>query len=399
MSPGILGSAASAAEISSMAGGHFRVRSGGIAMTRRHRRRIGFLATLFGVVGIAERAAAQPPAAARTGRQVYESVCIACHGPDGRGGVNLELEKTIKPPDFTDCAFAAREPDRGFLAVAHDGGPARGFSPLMASWSSLFTEQELGLAVSHIRTFCSDQRWPRGELNLPLPLVTGKAFPEDEAVFRVAVTDGNVTTRAVYERRFGPLDQWEIAVPVASLDRASGGRVAGIGDLALGYKRVLAHSHRTGGIVSVSGEVKLPTGSRRRGLGGGTPVVEPFLTYGQILGSSGFLQAQAGVGIPTKADHDSEVFWRAAIGRSFEQGRFGRQWSPMVEVLAARTLATGQRVEWDVLPGAQITLNRRQHVRLGLGVRLPVTDARERSPTAMTYLLWDWYEGGFGQGW
>ena len=50
-------------------------------------------------------------------------------------------------------------------------------------------------------------------------------------------------------------------------------------------------------------------------------------------------------------------------------------------------------------PGAQITLNRRQHVRLGLGVRLPVTDARDRSPTAMTYLLWDWYEGGFGQGW
>lgn len=49
-------------------------------------------------------------------------------------------------------------------------------------------------------------RWPRGELNLPLPLVTGKAFPEDEAVFRVAVHDGDVTTRAVYERRFGALN-------------------------------------------------------------------------------------------------------------------------------------------------------------------------------------------------
>jgi hypothetical protein len=368
-------------------------------MTLPPPRHLGLVAMLAGVVGLAAPAAAQPSTAPRTGRQVYESVCIACHGPDGRGGVNLELEKTIKPPDFTDCAFAAREPDRGFLAVAHDGGPARGFSPLMASWSSLFTEEELGLAVSHIRTFCTDERWPRGELNLPLPLVTGKAFPEDEAVVRVAVTDGNVTTRAVYERRFGALNQWEIAVPMASVDRPAGGRAAGIGDLALGYKRVLAHSHRAGRIVSVSGEVKLPTGSERRGLGGGTAVVEPFLTFGQVLGGSGFLQAQAGVGIPTKADRDSEVFWRAVIGRSFEQRRFGRQWSPMLEILAARTLGTGARVEWDLLPGAQITLNRRQHVRLGLGVRLPVTDTRDRSPTAMTYLLWDWYEGGFGQGW
>lgn len=71
----------------------------------------------------------------------------------------------------------------------------------------------------------------------------------------------------------------------------------------------------------------------------------------------------------------------------------------MVEILGARTLATGARVEWDVLPGLRVTINQRQHVRLGLGVRLPVTDAGPRSPTAMTYLLWDWYEGGLTQGW
>ena len=66
--------------------------------------------------------AAQTTAPSRTGREVYETVCITCHGPDGRGGVNPALEKIVKPPDFTDCAFAAREPDRGFLAVAHNGG-------------------------------------------------------------------------------------------------------------------------------------------------------------------------------------------------------------------------------------------------------------------------------------
>ena len=344
-------------------------------------------------------AAAGQGAQPRTGREVYDTVCATCHGPDGRGGVNPELEKIVAPPDFTDCAFAAREPDRAFLAVAHGGGPARGFSPLMASWSSVFTEAELALAIDHLRTFCTDDAWPRGELNLPLALATGKAFPEDEAVLRVAVQSGDVVTRAVYERRFGALNQWEVAVPLSAIDRPGGGRTAGVGDIALGYKRVLAHSRASGHIVSLSGEVKLPTGSERRGLGGGVAVVEPFLTYGQLLPGESFLQTQAGVGIPASRDHDSEVFWRAAIGRTFEQGRFGRQWSPMLEVLGARTLATGARVEWDVLPGAQITLNQRQHVRLGLGVRIPVTEASSRSPTVVTYLLWDWYEGGLTQGW
>jgi hypothetical protein len=343
--------------------------------------------------------AGQTGAAPRSGREVYETVCISCHGPDGRGGVNLELEKIKAPPDFTDCAFAAREPDRGFLAVAHDGGPARGFSPLMASWSSVFTEAELGLAVSHIRTFCTDDAWPRGELNLPLALATGKAFPEDEALLRIAVQSGDVATRMVYERRFGALNQWELAVPVSSIDRPAGGRTTGVGDIALGYKRMLAHSRANGHIVSLSGEIKLPTGSERRGHGGGVAVIEPFVTYGQLLPGQSFLQAQAGVGVPASGDHDSEVFWRAAVGRTFEQSRFGRNWSPMFEVLAARPLATRARIEWDVLPGLQVTLNQRQHVRLGFGVRLPVTDAGDRSPATMTYLLWDWYEGGFTQGW
>jgi hypothetical protein len=75
-------------------------------------------------------AAAQISDTARTGRQVYESICITCHGPDGRGGVNQAIEKLVGLPDFSDCGFGNREPDRGFLAVAHNGGPAPGLSPI-----------------------------------------------------------------------------------------------------------------------------------------------------------------------------------------------------------------------------------------------------------------------------
>lgn len=344
-------------------------------------------------------ASAQDAGRPRSGKEVYDSACIACHGPDGRGGVNLELEKIAPTPDFSDCAFAVREPDRAFLAVAHLGGPARGFSALMPPWEGTFTDEELQLAVSHLRTFCTDERWPRGELNLPRPLVTAKAFPEDELVISTSGQSGSVTTRVHYERRFGALNMFEVILPITSVDRGEDGRSTNIGDIALEYKRTLAHSLDRGNIVSVTGELVLPTGSRSRGLGKGYAVFEPFVTFGQVLPHDSFVQMQGGFALPLERDHDDEVFWRAAVGRSFQQGHFGRLWSPMLEILAARPLASGAKTDWDLLPGMQVTLNTRQHVRLAGGLRVPVTDMDTRKKSVVVYLLWDWYEGGFFQGW
>jgi hypothetical protein len=136
----------------------------------------------------------------------------------------------------------------------------------MPSWAASFTEEELAQAVAHIRTFCADQRWPRGELNLPRPFVTAKAFPEDEAVVSTAAQSGGVVTKFIYERRFGPLNQVEVILPLSSADHPAGdGSSTGLGDVALEYKRVLAHSHARGGIVSVTGELLLPTGNEDKG--------------------------------------------------------------------------------------------------------------------------------------
>lgn len=337
----------------------------------------------------------------RSGKEVFETICITCHGPDGRGKVNAELLKIIQPPDFTDCQFAAREADIDWIAVAHRGGPARGFSPLMASWQGSFSSEELARAVAHLRTFCTDDRWPRGELNLPRPLVTGKAFPEDEIVVTNATATegaGQVVNKFIYERRIGPLNQVEISIPMSWSERSDSAWQSGIGDIALGYKRTLTHSLQRGNILSISAEVVLPTGSERRGIGGGRTVFEPFVTFAQLLPADGFIQTQAGLEIPS-GDHDTEAFVRAAFGRSINQDRFGRTWSPMIEVLAARAFASGAGIDWDVVPQMQVTLNARQHVRINGGVRLPVTRRHERSTAVLLYLLWDWFDGGFFEGW
>ena len=72
--------------------------------------------------------------AGRSGRQTYEAACAACHDFDGRGAAAADSGYPLAVPDFTDCNFAAREPDSDWLAISHAGGPARGFSRLMPAF-------------------------------------------------------------------------------------------------------------------------------------------------------------------------------------------------------------------------------------------------------------------------
>jgi hypothetical protein len=335
----------------------------------------------------------------RSGRAIYDAACATCHGRDGRGIAAEAADYPLPRPDFTDCSFATREPDVDWLAVSHDGGPARGFSRLMPAYGDALTRGELERALHHVRSFCTDTSWPRGELNLPRALVTEKAFPEDEAVLTLAATDDGVTSRVVYERRIGAQRQVELVVPLALAEREEGDWTGGIGDVALAFKQVLSHSVTRGRILSAAAEVVLPTGSTERRIGGGSTMLEPFLTFGQILPAGGFLQAQVGGGLSVDRRAADELFWRAAAGREFTRGEFGRAWSPMLEILGSRDLESGAHTRWDLVPQLQVTLNRRQHIMANAGVRLPINERAGRSPQFLMYVLWDWFDGGLRDGW
>jgi hypothetical protein len=142
-----------------------------------------------------------------------------------------------------------------------------------------------------------------------------------------------------------------------------------------------------------------PTGSTERGIGSGTTVFEPFVAYGQMLPARSFVQLQGGAGLPTASGHANELFWRTVVGRKFTQGEFGRAWSPMLEVLAARDLESGARTHWDLVPQMQVTLSTRQHIMANVGIRIPANQRDGRQTQFMAYLLWDWFDGGFLTGW
>jgi hypothetical protein len=174
----------------------------------------------------------------------------------------------------------------------------------------------------------------------------------------------------------------------------------GLGDVAFALKRVLAHSLERGHILSAAGELILPTGKESLGLGGGVTIFEPFVAFGQLLPADGFVQAQAGVELPFDTDRAGrEAFWRVAVGKTFTEGRFGRSWSPMIEWLASRDLEDEARVRWDVVPQMQVTLSRRQHIMINVGVRVPVNERAGRGTQVITYFLWDWFDGGLLEGW
>lgn len=357
--------------------------------------RVVWLLVAIGVLGNTGHVFGQ----ARTGREVYQFACAACHGSDGSGAPALESGYPLVPPDFSDCNFSTREPAADWVGVSHDGGPNRAFSPLMPAFGEALSRQEIELAVSHARSFCTDPAWPRGELNFPRALVTTKAFPEDEAVLTVIAADGAVTNKFVYERRIGPRSMFEVIAPLAFSERAPGDWTGGVGDLGFAVKHVLLAAAARGTIVSAAAEVLVPTGSTERGIGSGTTVVEPFVALGQRLPARAFLQAQLGGGIPVDRSHADEAFVRLVTGRQFRQGEFGRLWAPMVELLGSRELVSGARTHWDVAPQVHVTLSTRQHIRASVGVRVPVNGRAGRSTQVLGYFLWEWFNGALTAGW
>jgi mono/diheme cytochrome c family protein len=341
-----------------------------------------------------------------TGKDIYLAACVGCHGPDGKGqpDTTLVFEKPDTFPDFSDCSGTTPELDVDWKATIREGGHGRGLSPIMPSFSEALTSEQIDMVIGYLRTLCRDPRWPRGELNLPRPLITDKAYPEEEVISTTTLNAQGVpgvSNEIEYEHRIGMMNELDATVPF-TFTHDTGRWVGGFGDIGLGWLRVLGWSRKTGSIFSVDGSLIAPTGSPAKKTGSGVFSFETFGAYGQLLPANFFFQGEMGADQPTKATPlaPKYLFWRETLGTSFRQGEGdGRMWSPMIEILAQRNLLTGAKIDYDVVPEFQVTVSRRQHVRANFGVQIPVTDTAGRPIQAVFYLLWDYFDGSLREGW
>ena len=360
---------------------------------------IGGLLTLDTTPASAQAAIAT---STRNGEELYRSGCATCHGPDGKGAVRAQLGFDNDLPDFTDCTFSTPEADSDWLAIIHQGGTVRAFSRRMPAFEDLLTDADIERLVGYLRTFCTNRTWPPGDLNLPRPLFTEKAFPENEALLTTNITSGTdatVENGFLYEHRIGARSQYEVNVPI-TVQSQDGAWTNGLGDVTVAFKHVLFHDLGKGAILSAGAEALLPTGSEERGLGKGVTIFEPFVAFGKILPSDGFLQVHTGIELPTDTTKSArEAFARLALGKSFTQGAWGRSWSPMVELLVAHESGSDEPTLWDLAPQMQVTLSRRQHIMISGGIKIPLNERSDRGVEVATYFLWDWFDGGLFDGW
>jgi hypothetical protein len=325
----------------------------------------------------------------------------------------LTLPSTF--PQFNECDQSTPEFARDYEAAIRYGGQARGFSQIMPSFDGVLSSRQISQVIQFLRSLCPESGWPIGELNVPRALVTEKAFPESEVVLTTTVnTTGarGVTNEIDYEQAFGKWDQLEIALPYEWAAQPGGRMTGGLGDIGIGDKHVLvsrlnANSdapayEATGRILSVEGEVMIPTGNQARGLGAGEPSLNVFAAYDELLPRQVFIETQVGMDIPRHTEYGPRTaYLRAALGTSVGEGTLGlgRLWSPMIEILGNHDLTGGSAPQWSMVPEFQVTLNRRQHIRAALGYSVPLNQSRAQSQQFIAYFLWDWFDGGLLSGW
>ena len=368
--------------------------------------------TVFVLLGLAAAAAGQrmtvTPAHPNleNGKAVWNGGCIACHGAEGKGAPQsyTVFQRPDTWPDFTRCDQTTSEPDSAYKAVILHGGKGLGFSQIMPAFGDLLTPAQIDDVIAYLRTFChNDHHYPLGVLNLPRALVTEKAFPEDELVISTAAAasgPGSWTTDVIHEQTFAGRNQLEVDVPV-NYAKVNGQWTSGVGDITVGMKRELFSSNRTGSVLSAQGGILLPTGDSGRGFGAGTTQFEPFMAFDQLLTDRTFVQLQLGSDLPVNTSvAPRSLFFRSAFGGSFAADHgLGRLYTPMIEFLLNKDFMSGAGTDWDMMPEMQVTVNRRQHIRVGAGYRKPVTNVSGRAPQVEFYVLWDWAEGHFWSGW
>lgn len=328
------------------------------------------------------------------GKRIFETVCVACHGANGRPDPASPIVQAFdpSPADLSDPLFNSREPVLDWELVVKHGGQALGLSPLMPPQGGALSDEEISSVVAYIKTLADTSDYPPGDLNLMLPIRTKKAFPEDEVVWgsRFTTRDGDDVWRNVLEleKRIGHRGQAIVELVHEDSDEESE-----IEEIELGYKHALMWGlEQQRYLLSGALVVAIPTDDDA------SEEIVPYLAYAQELSSRATLQASARAILPVDEVEQGELELAGIV--HYVWSDWPRRVFPALEFTAAVPFDGGadDEVQFTVVPQMRVGLTRGGHVALNLGVELPLSD-QDYDYRAHLTLLWDFADGSFFQGW
>ena len=277
---------------------------------------------------------------------------------DGRGqplavrGFRLEL------PDFTDCSLTTPEADLDWQSVIHQGGPARAFDRMMPAF---------GDELSDGRDRQGDRSRPR--LLRRARMAARRSQHAAAARHRKGVSrkrsradddSSGVATRQACQQRVSLRAACRPARPIRNFARRTSMRSAA--------RTNTCCSTATGADRFWPAEARSSSHEQRRGVRGVRRVQPGRCPCRRWISP----RPRRHRGADREERRERSVLARGGR-QELHARRWGRAWSPMVELLAARELGSAASVEWDALPQMQISLSTRQHVLLNVGVRMPLT--------------------------
>jgi len=339
------------------------------------------------LVGIASLLLALPalPADLANGQRVFESVCAACHGANGRPDPADPVVQAFdpQPADLSDPLFNSREPSGDWQMVVRHGGHALGLSAQMPAQGEVLGDEAIRDVVAYVKTLADTQGFPPGEMNFFLPVRTKKAFPEDEIVWksRWDVRDGEDVWRNVLEveKRFGRRGQGLLEVI-----HEDDGTTSEITEVEVGYKHALWWDAAAQSILSGALVVAIPTDSDE------PEEIIPYLAYARRWSDRWVFQGSLTAVFPTDDAGSGEAALAAAVHYAWSP--WPRRVFPGLELTAFVPYRDpgGDRVQFTVVPQLRFGLT--------LGVEVPLSDQSWDSRWHLN-LLWDFADGSFFKGW
>ena len=233
------------------------------------------------------------------------------------------------------------------------------------------------------------------DLEFFYPVVTRRPVIERELELRTKYEKSGgsrgIETFGSIEWPIMPRWQIDLEIPVVINDLQEGPSTAGFGDIEIENKFLFWKSVEHRALAAGGFELRLPSGSASRGLGGEFSV-EPFVTAGIALGPFDLLGSISYEWVLNgSAPREQELTWNIALGYPAS-----RWFTPFVELNSVTQTAGARedggpdligKVQMYLTPGFNVTPLPGMTFRAG--VQLPVTSARQFDYAIHAGLVWE----------